>query len=237
MTTFDGLFKIILALLCCSAITEGAPLTFPLLTPECQSNLLVLADPGHPIPCSEELTNLFENTNLITLPEQRLLKDLAHKYQNVTTNSAPENTKFKRWIRCQRSFQQYTQTFLVACFSYTNSIATDEIASNSGDPRYIICRHRDQQGNGYDIIAYRGDLAEYQGYKNWKLDGLCVQLNPYEGRTEIVSWTRFSEGLAQGRFLMWSSGDILVDVQFIKPVDFLKFQTTKFDLGWVDLDK
>jgi antitoxin component YwqK of YwqJK toxin-antitoxin module len=211
-------------------------LIFPLLAPECQSNLVITVDMNHPKPCPLEYTNTLANTNLFSAAEQRLLREIAVKYKNVTTNSGPPGTIFKMWGMRQRKFQQYSKIIPVACFVYTNSADREEIASLFGDQRYILGKYRTPTGDGYDVIVVHDALLQYQGYKNGVLDGLCVQIYGEGNENRCVTWTRFSKGKAIGKFIMWGDdGKIVAEVEFKEPFDFLKFQTAKFDLSWTEV--
>lgn len=229
-------FMLVLSLLFSVCMNNNAEqLIFPLLTLESQTNVAVTADMNHPKVCPLEFTNLLSNTNLLSIAEQRLFLEIAKKYKNVTTNSGPVGAAFKGLSIRQRKFQKHSETFPVACFTYTNSADQEEIASFFGDKQYVIGRYRTTAGDGYDVIVFHGALVQYQGYKHGLLDGLCVQINNEDDKNRLVTWTRFSKGKAIGKFVMWGEdGQIIAEAEFKHPFDFLKYQTAKFDLAWTE---
>jgi len=207
-------------------------LIFPLLTPECQSNLVVTATPEHSKPCTPENTNLLSNTNLFSPAEQQLLKEIPLKYKSVTTNSGPAGTVFKGLaVRQWKLQQELVKTFPVSCFVYTNFEAREEIAFMSS--RTTIASFRTQFGDGYDVNLIDGELVQYQQYKNGVLDGLCIG-----GVFDVVHcghWARFVKGKLLGNFYYWDrEGNIIMDAEFKEPFDFLKYEMKKFDLAWTE---
>jgi hypothetical protein len=214
-------------------------LIFPFLTLESQSNIIVTADFDHPRPCPPEYTNLISNTNLFSLAEQKKLKEVTLKYQNVTTNSGPAGSVFKGWGLRQEKIETWTNTFWVACFAYTNSDAQEEIYQTS--PGTIVARFRRQAGDGYDVSVINGSIFAYQEYKNRLLDGLYAVLhdpNHPEEKEHCGMWARFAKGKIMGKYLMWGQDNkIVVEAEFPKPFDFLKYESTKLDLAWTEVPK
>jgi len=214
--------------------SQAERMIFPLLTLESQSNIIVTADFDHPKPCPPEYTNLISNTNLFSLAEQKKLKEVTLKYQNVTTNSGPAGSIFKRWGLRQEKVETWTNTFWVACFAYTNSDNQDEICQNS--PGCVVARFRARAGDGYDVSVINGSIFAYQEYKNELLNGLFVVLhdpnNPSD-QEHCGMWSRFVKGKILGKFIVWGKDGKIQDLaEFKEPFDFLKNASTKLDLAW-----
>lgn len=212
-------------------------LIFPFLSIENQSNVTVSADMNHPRPCPLELTNLISNTNLFSLAEQKKLREITLKYQNVTTNSGPAGTVFKGWGLRQVKIETWTNTFYVACFAYTNSDAQEEIAEKYSE--HITIRFRSQSGNGYDMGFINGLIFAYQEYKDGVLDGLFVALydpnNPSD-QEHCGMWARFVKGKVSGKFIIWRPDGKIQDMaEFMQPFDLIKLATTKLDLAWTEV--
>jgi hypothetical protein len=228
----------LLFLFCLTAQAER--LIFPLLTPESQSNIIVLANFDHPKPCPPEYTNLISNTNLFSPAEQKKLKEVALKYNNISTNCGPAGSVFKGWGLRQEKVETWTNTFKVACFAYTNSDAQEEIRAYAGNG-HLVARFRTQAGDGYDVVFANNALISYQSYNNFLLDGLYVGLelstpnNPkYDEHCRM--WARFSKGKILGEFLSWGPDNKIIDeVEFKEPFDFLKYGSTKLDLAWTEV--
>jgi hypothetical protein len=220
-------------------------LVFPLLTIECQSNIIVTADLDHPKPCPPEYTNLLSNTNLFSLAEQTKLDEITRKYKNVTTNSTPAGSVFRQWALRRRlgveltsisTWVEVTNTFQVACFTYTNSDANEEMAFF--DDNEIDARFRTQAGDGYDVYMLDDAIVKYQEYRSGLLDGLFVEIhdpNSPDDKDHCVGWARFVKGKLLGKYIMWQDGQIEAMAEFKQPFDFLKCQTVKTDLSWTEL--
>jgi hypothetical protein len=205
---------------------------------EGQSNITVLADMDHHIPCQPEYTNLLSNTNLFSIAEQEKIKEVTLKYQNVTTNSGPAGTVFKGWELRRRRYVDLglpTNTFSVACFSYTNSDAREQIDA-SGDAKHIIAKFRTPTGDGYDVAIVDNILMSYQEYKNELPDGLFVVVQ--DPKLEHCGmWARFTKGKVLGKFIVWQMNDqsgfqIMAEAEFKDPFDFLKYQSIPIDFAW-----
>jgi hypothetical protein len=203
-------------------------LTFPLIRPECQNDIIVTADPEHPKPCPPEYTNLLSNTNLFSSDEEQLLKLAGLKYKDVTTNSGAEGAIFEKFELRQWTVGKTRIRFPVACFIYTNSPTRDEVANYGGT---IIIISRDLSGDGYNIQISHGKLLQFQEYKNGELDGFCVALAPDDNRCSRLA--HFVNGKIIGKFITWNrDGEINMEAEFKEPFDFLKCTLGKFDLTW-----
>lgn len=212
-----------------SQSVEPGRLCYPFLTIESQSNLVFTADADHPRACPVELTNVISNTNLFTVAEQQKLKEVELKYQNISTNAGAAGSVFTGMQMRQWRLGEFTDKFLVACFKYTNSQATDEL-------RIFDCRvrYRTESGAGYDVRMSRGRLVQYQEYAGGVLNGLFVD-STFD-RAHCNSLARFTDGKMVGRFLNWSkNGEIVMDIYFKEPFDFLKYQTIKHDMAWTEV--
>ncbi len=229
--------------------SRAEQLIFPFLKMEGQSNIIVTANWDHPKPCPPEYTNLLSNTNLFTFAEQEKLKDVALKYQNVTTNSGPAGSVFKNWGLRRMKHTDLgipTNTFWVACFSYTNSDAREEINAYAG-PKFINAKFRTTTGDGYDVVVVDNILFAYQEYKHGVLDGLFVGVHDPNHPDDVEHcgmWTRFIDGKILGKFIIWGPIDytkekggfqIVAEAEFKEPFDFLKYQSIPIDLAWTEV--
>jgi len=202
-------------------------LIFPFLRPECQSNIVVTADLGHPIPCPPEYTNLLSNTNLFSTAEVERLKAIQLKYKNITTNSGPADTIFKGMVERQWRIGKRVTTFQVSCFAYTNSAAWEEIAVASIEGTMV--NFRTESGDGYNVQLINGRVTRYEEYKNGVLDGLYVSV----GFDHCGVWARFVKGKIVGKFIAWNHyGPIDAEAEFKEPFDFLKYAVGKADMSW-----
>jgi hypothetical protein len=217
--------------------SHAEQLIFPFLTLESQSNIIVTANFDHPKLCPPDYTNLISNTNFFSIAEQRNLKEAALKYKDVTTNSGPAGSVFKGWGLRQEKVEKWTNTFWVACFTYTNSDAQEEIRQRASG--YIVAKFRTRTGNGYNVSVINGSVFAYQEYKNGLLNGLYVILydpSHPEDKEHCGMWARFLRGKILGKFLMWGQDNkIVVEAEFLKPFDFLKYGSTKLDLEWTEV--
>src|SRR5208337_4989301 len=75
---------------------QAERLFVPFLDNESQNNVIVaISDTsGSGKTCPIKYTNVLSNTNLFSLEEQTLLRDVFIKYKHVTTNSGPPGTQF-----------------------------------------------------------------------------------------------------------------------------------------------
>jgi len=221
---------LVLSMLFFACITARAErLVFPLLLPECQSNIVITADPDHRRTCPPEYTNLISNTNLFSPAERKLLKEIPLKYKEVTTNSGPDGTVFNGYALRQWTVGKFSKTFQVSCFAYTNSAAQVEIAFM--DSRQTIASFRTQSGDGYDVNLIDGRLVQYQEHKNGVLDGLLMK-SVFDA-DHCNEWARFVKGKILGKYIMWDGDSrILAEAEFKKPFYFVKCAIGKFDLTW-----
>jgi hypothetical protein len=206
-------------------------LIFPWLLPESQSNIVVTANPEHPIPCPLAYTNLISNTNLFTPAEQKIFTEIVQKYKNVTTNTGPSGTTFTGLEMRQWNINNppFNIKFPVGCFVYTNSGAHEEIAYYA---RTLVAMFRTQSGDGYNVQLDRGRLLTYLEYRSGVLDGLSMEGGIFDA-DHCTEWARFVNGKIVGKFIGWNQGGaIIMQAEFKEPFDFLKYSVGKFDLAW-----
>jgi hypothetical protein len=217
---------------------------FPNLPVQLQDDIVILFEQeqnGDPtLPCPPAYTNLLSNRNLFSPAEEKLLKEVALKYKNVTTNSGPAGTVFKRWGMGQAKWtQQLIETFPVAFFVYTNSPNREEIGSILGGEEFAA-RFRTPSEDGYDVEFSHGMATRFLQYKKGVLDGLYVISNQM-GHTnanidKCYFYLRFVGGKAVGKYIGWEDdGNIGVELEFKKPFDILKYSQVKFDLAWTEV--
>jgi len=228
--------------------SQAERLVLPFLKMEAQSNIIVIANDDHPIPCPPEYTNLLSNTNLLSITEQEELREVSLKYQNVITTNGPAGSVFKGWslrrMKQHAGLRVPTNTFWVACFAYTNSNAHEEIKSQPGN---ITARFRSKAGDGYDVVFAGNSLFAYQEYKHGVLDGLFIvgnDPNNPNDKEHCGMWARFVNGKILGKFIMWgpnsftssqSGFKIVAEAEFKESFDFLKYQSIPFDLAWTEV--
>lgn len=189
------------------------------LDPDSQTNIIVIRDEGWPRPPSPpQYTNLISNTNLFSSAEQKLLWEIPLKYENVTTNSGPPGSVLT-------SLNKDTNGYWVARFQYTNSDAQDEITFGFRKTAMFL----NKSGDGYGVSI---GPADYMGRKVVKWDiGFCqfkhgvrhgLSVRFYDDG-HCLTWMRFSNGMAVGKWLEWESDNGLsLEVEFRTPYDFLK---------------
>jgi hypothetical protein len=227
---------------------HGKGLIFPLLTLEAQSNIIVTADANHSRRCPPGYTNLLSNTNLISLAERKKLEEVTLKYKDVTSNSGPVGSVFERWGLRRTKYVELTgatDTFWVACFSYTSSTAQEEIRFRYNS---ILAKFRTKEGDGYDVVLVSDSIITYQEYKRGALDGLFVALHdsnhPNNEDEHLGMWTRFIKGKVLGKFIIWQRGEqngdpaeyrIGAEAEFKEPFDFLKYQSIPIDFAWTEV--
>jgi len=199
---------------------EKERLVFSLVSLESQTNLVVLADDGHPQDCGAELTNVLSNTNLFTASEHAQLEIIKLKYQNVTTNYGPAGTILKGMALRQQRWRQLTNSFRVACFLRTNSNDLEEVSSPYDIDSYFLAKYRTPQRDGYNILFNKGKLLAYQEFKAGILDGVWCQMYD-DGK--ISRWVRFERGKVIGQYLSWDTwGEIRGRTVFKEPYDLIK---------------
>ena len=106
-------------------------LTFPYLSIESQSNIIITADFYHPKDCPLKYTNLLSNTHLFSAGEQKLIRDVMVNYKYVSTNSGPPGSVFLNWGLRERKMPWTNEIYRVACFGFTNSTATPTSSSGT----------------------------------------------------------------------------------------------------------
>lgn len=168
-----------------------------------------------PKPCPSEYTNIISNTNLFSLDEQKLMKEIPLKYKNVTTNSAPTDSKFvgiglgSFWL----------DGFTIERFHQTNSEAQVEVFFDKHNGRVAGVSFRTKSGDGYDVSFYdRGVIESFRQFKHGQLDGLWAD---FDG-DHCSAWMRFSNGKAIGKWLVWNrTGSLYMEAEFKQPFDFI----------------
>ncbi|MEI6078307.1 MAG: hypothetical protein WCS94_22195 [Verrucomicrobiota bacterium] len=185
------------------------------LDPDSQTNIIVIKNGDTSWPCPPQYTNLLSNTNLFSPAEQKLLRGVRLKYENVTTNSGPPGSVLA-------SLNKDTNGYWVALFQYTNSDVQDEITFGWK----ITAKHLDKANNGYevDVSPRSGDknphIACYQ-IKHNVMDGLCVGLSSDD---HCLSWMHYSNSMAVGKWLEWWGLDnsLSMEAEFKVPYDIQK---------------
>lgn len=218
----------------------------PFLSPDSQSNVVVAISDvmGGGQACPPEYINRIFNTNLFTIDEQRLIKKLFTKYQNVRTNSGPEGTELASFCRTNivvrfmnRSF---TNNSLMANFRYTNSDASEEVRFNGG----MSAKFRDKFGNGYLASFTRtgnGTLFTYSEIKDGKPNGLLARFADqypqgmawdykratFTKNSPLVEYRQYTNGMVLGKYLVWNpqTGNLVIEANFTKPYDLEKYRT------------
>lgn len=188
-----------------------------------QSNIsFTVCDMSHPLPCPVKYTNRLSNTNLFTLEEQNLLKEIPSKYKSVTTNVGPPGSELVRLD--QGEFTSSNLKGIIGHFIYPGGEAVDDILFLSNGDKYV--KHQSTPGNGYYAEIGQGILCSYEGLARGKMDGLVVTF--YNDR--VAMWMHFKGGKAVGKFLLWGptgpdldSDGLAVEAQFKEPYDFLKY--------------
>lgn len=211
---------------------ESPAKVFPLVAAQSQTNLTVIADGNDALASLAGLSNRLANTNLFTASERAQIELLQKKYQNVSTNSGPPGAVFKKTAPRLQHWRQFTNTFTVSCFAFTNSTALEEVASPYGINTYILAKYREAQDVGYNVVVNNGKLLALQEFKAGKPDGLWVQF--FEDGS-ISRWLRFSAGKAIGQYLSWdTSGTITCHVLFKSPYDLLNNAVAMVSMDWED---
>ncbi len=185
------------------------------LDADSQTNVLVIRNEGSPLPpCPPEYTNLISNTNLFSAAEQILLHEIVQKYKDVTTNSGPAGSILV-------GLNKDTNGFWVANFQQTNSDVRDEITFSFVKKR-IMCLNKNGDGYGASVEYLFGKsddaTVDVCQFKHNLRDGLIVS---FYNNGHCLTWMRFSNGLAIGKWLEWNSvGGLTTEVEFRTPYDF-----------------
>ena len=190
-----------------------------------QTNLIVIRNGEISLPCPPKYTNLLSNTNLFSSVEQKLIPAAFAKYKNYvdfTTNSGPTGTKAILLYKTNYvDALKIKREDLIGVFRYTNSVAQDEITFGSEH----VARHWDKDGGEYEVRITDTDEKEKPDFsfiqmKQGVQNGLCVG---FSGDGHCLSWMRFTNGLAIGKWLEWERDNGLsLEVEFKLPYDYFK---------------
>jgi hypothetical protein len=186
-------------------------LFIPFLDQGSQSNVVVTVSDldGHGQPCPSKYTNILSNTNLFSVDEQKLLKEIPVKYINVTTNCGPSGTVLVDLNKTNGNWWAH--------FRYTNSEACDDIMFGTK----ISAKFRTKTDDGYDVDIFNSDKLEnstlfLRQIKHGMGDGLAVGLNG----NHCNSWAHAIDGKAIGKWFMWNeTGNLIIEAEFTKPYD------------------
>jgi len=225
--------------------TNQARLFLPFLDKDSQSNVVVSVCFNGKASCPLEFTNVLSNTNLFTPEEQKLIKEVSVKYQNVTTNSGPAGTvlaglyKTNFFIRERNNKVEIEQW--VERFEYTNFEAHEMIYFGAG----IGPEFRTKANDGYNAALTcvgGGSLFHFREVKRNLLNGVVAVF--YDNHDQGTAWTyahadfsdgrleqymQYTNGLVIGKYLMWQpqSGTLLYEADFKEPYDFEKHRTDR----------
>lgn len=199
-----------------------------LFEPDSQTNMTFISYTN----CPPQYTNVISNTNLFTLDEQKLLKEVLFKYKNVTTNSGPTGSVL--------TGLEKKNNYWVAHFSYTNLEAFEDIifgdrsteARHNGDYNDFIAglgiplaKFRTKDGNGYDATISRSSdmFSTFAEIKQGKVNGLFVDFS----NGHCADLLRFVSGNAVGQWLQWDTytDNHLLKVKIEAPLDYFKYMT------------
>ena len=231
-------------LFCQSNQTER--LFIPLMDKESQSNVNVaVSDFGGPgKPCRPEYTNVLSNTNLFSLEDQQIIKEVFVKYQNVTTNSGPPGTVLAGLYRTNYTIKVMNETAnvenWVANFQFTNSEAHEQIKFGSG----MSAEFRNKSNDGYNASITRTGggttLLNFGEIKHGLPNGLFARFTDLHEQgpnwdyklasftnSQLVEYRQRTNGLVTGKFLMWNAlnGNVIVEAEFKEPYEFEKHRT------------
>jgi hypothetical protein len=183
----------------------------PFLDPESQTNIVIRVNAlrSEPQVAPPHYTNVISNTNLFSMPERRELEAIPLKYQHVTTNTGPVGTRLVTLTNAPLG--------AVAVFQHTNFEASEEIGFSS----IKSVRFRTGTGDGYDVhLNPRSNaIINYCQVRSNVVDGLLVSF--FDAR--CVTWMRFVNGKAVGKWIVWGTeGELLIEAEFKEPYDFFK---------------
>jgi len=186
------------------------------LDSDSQTNIVVIRNGGWPLPpCPSKYTNLISNTNLFSSAEQKLLLEIPLKYQNVTTNAGPLGSVLT-------ALNKDINGHWVASFQYTNSDARDEVTFGAWKSAKFLNKSGDGYGVNMDYMVGKSaeSIVLFCQLKHGMTDGLLAD---YYDNGHCLSWMRFSNGMAVGKWLEWNSdGGLRLEVEFKTPYDFQK---------------
>jgi hypothetical protein len=193
--------------ICYVGLSQGVP-----FLDASQSNLVFVVNalrsdsPPNPPPI---FTNTISNTNLFSLADQNLLKEIRLAYKSVATNAGPPGSIL---VDLKDENNHY-----VAKFQFTNYDARAEITFSS----MKSVKFRTGSGDGYDVDVSMKDgaILNFRQIKRDLVDGLYA--NFYDDH--CVMWMRFEKGKAVGRWLIWGAGNsLLLEAEFKEPYDFFQ---------------
>jgi len=110
--------------------------------------------------CPPQFTNSIYNTNLFTLEQQKIIKEILEKYSNLTTNSLLPGTVL--------SGKDVSSNYCILHFKHTSSDATEDVIfrngpgfsqkrgyealiSPLGEGASLVARYRLKDNTGYDV--------------------------------------------------------------------------------------
>ena len=221
-----------------SFVEQQVEMLSELLMPDSSTNLTIIAHTN----CPPQYTNVISNTNLFTLSEQTLLKEVLSKYKNVTTNSGPTGTVL--------TGLEKTNNCYVAHFSYTNLQAREVIVFGNWPPetkhtlKYgggystlidesafwgTLAKFRSNDDNGYDVALGRSDVkgvltTEWVAQiKQGKVNGLFVDFS----NEHCQNLLHCVDGKAVGKWLQWDTytDNHLLEVKIKSSLDYFKYMT------------
>lgn len=224
--------------------TNQARLFLPFLDRESQSNVVVSVYFNGNHSCPLELTNVLSNTNLFTPEEQKLIKEVSVKYQNVTTNSGPAGTVLAGFYKTNFFVKERDNKVeikrWVARFQYTNFEAHEMIYFGRGG---VETEFRTKANDGYNAVLTAvggGSVLHFKEVKRNLLNGVCAVFNDNRdqgpswnyGRTDFSDarlevYMQYTNGMNIGKYLMWNpqNGNLLVEADFKEPYEFEKHRT------------
>jgi hypothetical protein len=220
-------------------------LFIPFLDKESQSNVIVsvsdLFNTG--IPCPKQYTNVISNTNLFSLEEQSLLRDIFMKYRHVTTNSGPPGTQFAGRYKTNLIIKMKNKSVKaeewVTRFQYTNLSAYEDLVIRSG----ISAKFRTLSSDGYNLSivpSSDGSLLRFMEVKGDLANGVLVEFDDIHSLStnrdfrlanfkgsHLVEYRNYINGMVLGKFLMWNpfNDQLLLEADFKEPYDFQKHRT------------
>lgn len=220
-------------------------LFIPFLDKESQSNVTVaVCDFGHGQLCPLKYTNTLSNTNLFTLEEQKKIREVFVKYNNVTTNIGPPGAVLTALYKTNYTIKAVGRTVeaedWIAHFQYTNFAGYEEVRFGGG----VFARFRDAFNNGYNVSFNRtgdGTLLTFGTIKQNIIDGLFVRFddNYPQGETwdfrlahfdgnHLEEYVNYTNNMLIGKYLMWNpiNSNLGLEADFKEPYDFKKHRIT-----------
>jgi len=220
--------------------TNQARLFIPFLDKESQSNVVVSVGFDVEQACPLEFTNVLSNTNLFTLEQQKLIREVFVKYKNVTTNSGPPGSVLTDLHQTNYIIQAVGRPFKVehwiAHFQYTNSDAYEVITFSGG----VFARYRNGAKDGYNVSFNQtggGTLLSFGQIKHDLPNGSFVRLSDLHAQgttwdyrlanfdgSHLEEYYQNTNGLVLGKYLMWNpnNGRLIMEADFKGPYDLQK---------------